>query len=123
MKLNEFWQLATSYERTTWIRVLYCRRDEGLHVGGSFSSSVSKSSLRERFKAFDAAFEKLLPSYRSFLGRFRHHRETRDTQRFILSTQLMILRYLWLIFLKGAHILCLARQVPLKLSSAGVLQS
>ncbi|KAI0507379.1 hypothetical protein KFK09_013503 [Dendrobium nobile] len=98
----KFRQLATSYERTTWMKVLYCLRDEGLHVGGSLSSSVSKSSLRERFKAFNAAFEevhrtqsiwsvpdsqlreelrisileKLLPAYRSFLGRFRHHIES-----------------------------------------------
>ncbi|PKA53576.1 hypothetical protein AXF42_Ash009072 [Apostasia shenzhenica] len=94
-------QLATSYERATWVKILQYLRDEGLHVGGSFSSAVSKSTLRERFKAFNAAFEevhriqamwsvpdsqlreelrisiseKLLPAYRSFLGRFRHHIE------------------------------------------------
>ncbi|KAK8965761.1 hypothetical protein KSP40_PGU010446 [Platanthera guangdongensis] len=98
----KFRQLATSYERTTWVKILHCLRDEGLHVGGSFSSSVSRSTLRERFKAFNAAFEevhriqatwsvpdsqlreelrisileKLLPAYRSFLGRFRHHIES-----------------------------------------------
>jgi exocyst complex protein 7 len=77
-------------------------RDEGLHVSGSFSSGVSKSALRERFKTFNAMFEevhrtqatwlipdsqlreelrismseKLIPAYRSFLGRFRSHIES-----------------------------------------------
>ncbi|KAH6790059.1 exocyst subunit exo70 family protein D1 [Perilla frutescens var. frutescens] len=93
---------ATNYQRATWVRVLYCLRDEGLHVSGSFSSGVSKSALRERFKAFNSMFEevhrtqatwlipdtqlreelrisiseKLLPAYRSFLGRFRSHIES-----------------------------------------------
>ncbi|KAI3463211.1 hypothetical protein Pfo_019874 [Paulownia fortunei] len=93
---------ATNYQRSTWVRVLYCLRDEGLHVSGSFSSGVSKSALRERFKAFNAMFEevhrtqatwlipdtqlreelrisiseKLIPAYRSFLGRFRSHIES-----------------------------------------------
>ncbi|XP_020573996.1 exocyst complex component EXO70B1-like [Phalaenopsis equestris] len=98
----KFRQLATSYVRATWVKILYFLRDEGLHVGGSFSSSVSKSTLRERFKGFNAAFdevhrtqsawfvpesqlreelrisisEKLLPAYRFFLGRFRQHIES-----------------------------------------------
>lgn len=93
---------ATNYQRSTWVRVLYCLRDEGLHVSGSFSSGVSKSALRERFKTFNAMFEevhrtqatwlvpdsqlreelrisiseKLIPAYRSFLGRFRNHIES-----------------------------------------------
>ncbi|KAG6425802.1 hypothetical protein SASPL_110006 [Salvia splendens] len=93
---------ATNYQRATWVRVLYCLRDEGLHVSGSFSSGVSKSALRERFKAFNSMFEevhrtqatwlipeiqlreelrisiseKLIPAYRSFLGRFRSHIES-----------------------------------------------
>ncbi|CAD5167615.1 exocyst complex component EXO70A1-like [Musa acuminata AAA Group] len=93
---------ATSYQRATWVRILHCLRDEGIHVSGSFSSGVSKSMLRERFRAFNAAFEeahktqaiwfvpdtqlreelrisiseKLLPAYRSFLGRFRQHIES-----------------------------------------------
>ncbi|XP_062087841.1 exocyst complex component EXO70A1-like [Humulus lupulus] len=93
---------ATSYQRATWVRVLFCLRDEGLHVSGSFSSGVSKSALRERFKTFNAMFEdvhrtqatwlvpdsqlreelrisiseKLIPAYRSFLGRFRNHIES-----------------------------------------------
>lgn len=99
---GKFRQAATSYQRATWVSVLYCLRDEGLHVSGSFSSGVSKSALRERFKAFNAMFEevhriqaiwlvpdsqlreelrisiseKLIPAYRSFLGRFRSHIES-----------------------------------------------
>jgi hypothetical protein len=92
---------ATAYQRSAWLKILNCLRDEGLHVSGGFSSGISKSALRERFKSFNAAFEeahriqsgwhvpdkqlreelrisiaeKLLPAYRSFLGRFRHHIE------------------------------------------------
>ncbi|KAJ6427150.1 hypothetical protein OIU84_022704 [Salix udensis] len=99
---GKFRQAATSYQRATWVSVLYCLRDEGLHVRGSFSSGVSKSALRERFKTFNAMFEevhrtqatwfipdsqlreelrisiseKLIPAYRSFLGRFRSHIES-----------------------------------------------
>ncbi|KAK8971319.1 hypothetical protein KSP40_PGU008798 [Platanthera guangdongensis] len=96
-------QLATSYERSTWMKILNFLRDEGLHVGGSFSSfSVSKSTLRDIFKSFNGRFEEvhrtqatwlvpdprlreelrisisaiLLPAYRSFLGRFRQHIES-----------------------------------------------
>jgi len=84
------------------MKVLSCLRDEGLHVGGSFSSGVSKTALKERFKSFNAAFEevhrsqstwivpdaqlreelrisiaeKLLPAYRSFFGRFKNHLES-----------------------------------------------
>ncbi|CAO2824691.1 unnamed protein product [Amaranthus hypochondriacus] len=99
---GKFRLAATSYQRATWVKVLHCLRDEGLHVSGSFSSGVSKSVLRERFKSFNAIFEevhrtqatwlvpdtqlreelrisiaeKLLPAYRSFLGRFRSHIES-----------------------------------------------
>lgn len=99
---GKFRLAATNYQRATWIKVLHCLRDEGLHVSGSFSSGVSKSVLRERFKSFNAMFEevhrtqatwlvpdtqlrdelrisiseKLLPAYRSFLGRFRSHIES-----------------------------------------------
>ncbi|KAF5793457.1 putative exocyst complex component Exo70, cullin repeat-like-containing domain superfamily [Helianthus annuus] len=98
----KFRQAATSYQRATWVGVLYCLRDEGLHVSGSFSSGVSKSALRERFKSFNAIFDEvhktqalwlipdaqlreelrisiselLIPAYRSFLGRFRTHIES-----------------------------------------------
>ncbi|RLN34901.1 exocyst complex component EXO70B1 [Panicum miliaceum] len=98
---GKFRLAATSYQRIAWLKILNCLRDEGLHASGGFSSGVSKSALRERFKAFNSAFEvahkiesawyvpdtqlreelrisiseKLLPAYRSFLGRFRHHIE------------------------------------------------
>ncbi|MQM20039.1 hypothetical protein Taro_053053 [Colocasia esculenta] len=99
---GKFRQAATSYQRSAWARVLHCLRDEGLHVSGGFSSGISKSSLRERFRAFNLVFDEvhrtqslwlvpdgqlreelrisiselLLPAYRSFLGRFRHHIES-----------------------------------------------
>ncbi|GFP91683.1 exocyst complex component exo70a1 [Phtheirospermum japonicum] len=99
---GKFRYSATNYQRATWVRVLYCLRDEGLHVSGSFSSGVSKSALRERFKTFNAMFEEvhrtqatwlipdtqlreelrisiselLIPAYRSFLGRYRSHIES-----------------------------------------------
>lgn len=99
---GKFRQAATNYQRTTWVKILHCLRDEGLHVSGSFSSGVSKSVLRERFKNFNSMFEEahktqtlwlvpdpqlreelrisisdlLLPAYRSFLGRFRGHIES-----------------------------------------------
>ncbi|XVE51838.1 hypothetical protein DITRI_Ditri02bG0073100 [Diplodiscus trichospermus] len=99
---GKFRQAATSYERATWMSVLYCLRAEGLNASGSFSSGVSKSALRERFKTFNVLFEevhrtqvtwlipdaelreelrisiseKLIPAYRSFVGRFRSHIES-----------------------------------------------
>lgn len=95
-------QHATSYQRAAWGRVLQCLRDEGIHVTGSAASSVSRVVLKDRFKSFNAAFEdvhkvqsswivpdlqlrdelkisiadKLLPAYRSFLGRYRSYLET-----------------------------------------------
>ncbi|CAL9102851.1 unnamed protein product, partial [Musa textilis] len=91
-------QLATGYQRATWARILHCLRDEGIHVAGKLSSGVSMSTLRERFRDFNAAFEEvhrtqatwfvpdaqlreelrisiaewLVPAYRGFLGRYRH---------------------------------------------------
>nr|XP_009381616.2 PREDICTED: exocyst complex component EXO70B1-like [Musa acuminata subsp. malaccensis] len=96
-------QLATGYQRATWASILHCLRDEGIHVAGklSLSSGVSRSTVRERFRAFNAAFEevhrtqamwfvpdaqlreelrisiseRLVPAYRGFLGRYRQHVE------------------------------------------------
>lgn len=99
---GKYRQAATSYQRSTWVRVLHCLRDEGLHVSGGFSSGVSRSALRERFKAFNAMFDEvhrvqntwivpdnqlreelriaiselLIPAYRSFLGRYKSHIES-----------------------------------------------
>lgn len=86
-------QYATSYLRASWGKVLQCLKDEG--IGGS-SSNASKVALKERFKNFNACFEeiyriqtawkvpdaqlreelrisiseKVIPAYRSFMGRF-----------------------------------------------------
>lgn len=86
-------QYATSYLRAAWSKVLSCLKDEGM--GGS-ASNASKMALKERFKNFNACFEdiyriqtawkvpdaqlreelrisiseKVLPAYRSFMGRF-----------------------------------------------------
>ncbi|KAJ8475645.1 hypothetical protein OPV22_019372 [Ensete ventricosum] len=87
-------QYATSYLRTSWTKVLSCLRDDG--YGSGSSSSVSKVALKEKFKNFNLAFEdiyrvqtnwkvpdpqlreelrisiseKVIPAYRSFMGRF-----------------------------------------------------
>ncbi|KAL3520216.1 hypothetical protein ACH5RR_018365 [Cinchona calisaya] len=92
-------QYATSYLRASWTKVLSCLKDEG--IGGS-SSNASKVVLKERFKNFNACFEdiyriqtawkvpdlqlrdelkisiseKLIPAYRSFMGRFGSHLES-----------------------------------------------
>ncbi|KAK9047879.1 hypothetical protein SSX86_033159 [Deinandra increscens subsp. villosa] len=94
---GEYRQAASRYQRETWFGVLYNLRDEGLYIDGSYSSRASKRALRERLKSFNAMFkkvhrrqalwlipdkqlreelqisisEKLIPAYRSFLGRFR----------------------------------------------------
>lgn len=94
-------QYATSYLRASWSKVLSCLKDEGLGGGGS-SSNVSKVMLKERFKNFNFAFEeiyrnqtpwkvpdlqlreelrlsisdKVIPAYRSFMGRFGSHLES-----------------------------------------------
>lgn len=86
-------QYATSYLRASWSKTLSCLKDEG--IGGS-SSNASKVALKERFKNFNACFEdiyriqtawkvpdpqlreelrisiseKVIPAYRSFMGRF-----------------------------------------------------
>ncbi|XP_058093220.1 exocyst complex component EXO70B1 [Magnolia sinica] len=94
-------QYATSYLRASWSRVLSCLKDEGLGSGGR-SSEVSKVALKERFKNFNLGFEevyrnqttwkvpdpqlreelrlsisdKVIPAYRSFMGRFGGHLES-----------------------------------------------
>lgn len=99
-RMGKVRQYHNMYLRAAWTRVLTCLKDEGIHMGGSsFSGSVSRTVLKERFKAFNAAFEEtvkvqqswivsdpqlrvdlrisivemLLPAYRAFLGRFRNH--------------------------------------------------
>ncbi|XP_050375742.1 exocyst complex component EXO70B1 [Argentina anserina] len=86
-------QYATGYLRAAWSKALSCLKDEGM--GGS-ASNASKMALKERFKNFNANFEelyktqtawkvpdaqlreelrisiseKVIPAYRSFMGRF-----------------------------------------------------
>ncbi|KAK9272399.1 hypothetical protein L1049_002771 [Liquidambar formosana] len=93
-------QYATCYLRACWSKVLSCLKDEGIGSSGS-SSNVSKMALKERFKNFNLGFEevyknqttwkvpdpqlreelrisiseKVIPAYRSFLGRFQSHIE------------------------------------------------
>lgn len=103
-------QHATSYLRASWSKLLSCLKDEGL--SGS-SSNASKIALKERFKNFNACFEeiyriqtgwkvpdaqlreelrisiseKVLPAYRSFLGRFGSHLESgRNAGKYIKYT-------------------------------------
>ncbi|WCJ36253.1 exocyst subunit exo70 family protein F1 [Euphorbia peplus] len=92
-------QYATAYLRAAWSKALSCLKDEG--IGGS-SSNASKVALKDRFKNFNACFEdiyriqtswkvpdpqlreelrisiseKVLPAYRSFVGRFRSQLES-----------------------------------------------
>ncbi|KAF5203360.1 Exocyst complex component exo70b1 [Thalictrum thalictroides] len=92
---------ATQYLRASWSKVLSCLKDEGIGGSGS-SSNISKVTLKERFKSFNLSFEevyrnqtqwkvpdpqlreelrisiseKVLPAYRSFLGRFGSHLES-----------------------------------------------
>jgi exocyst complex protein 7 len=114
-------QYASSYQRAAWGKVLSCLRDEGIHTSGSFSSGVSKQVLKERFKSFNLAFDevykaqmswvvfdeplrdelrisisdKILPAYRSFLGRYGHYLETqRHPERYIKYTSDDIEEYL-----------------------------
>ncbi|KAL4634434.1 hypothetical protein ACB092_04G199200 [Castanea dentata] len=92
-------QYATSYLRASWTKVLHCLKDEG--IGGS-SNNASRVALKERFKNFNACFEeiyrvqtawkvpdaqlreelrisiseKVIPAYRSFMGRFGNQVES-----------------------------------------------
>ncbi|CAH9088656.1 unnamed protein product [Cuscuta europaea] len=122
-------QAAMNYQRSTWVKVLYCLRDEGLHTG-SFSSGVSKTALRERFKSFNGLFEevhrtqsswlipdtqlreelrismseRLIPAYRSFLGRYRSHIESgRHPENYIKYT-VEDLENAILDFFEGIHV-------------------
>lgn len=87
---------STGYLRSSWTRVLACLRDDGLPQATG-SSSALKAALKERFKNFNLTYEelyrtqtawrvvdpqlreelkisiseKVLPAYRSFVGRFR----------------------------------------------------
>ncbi|PNX93739.1 exocyst complex component 7-like protein [Trifolium pratense] len=88
-----------SYQRETWSKVVQCLNPDGLQQQGN---KVSKQILRERFKCFNSMFEEIhktqsswivsdeqlqselrvsicslvIPAYRSFMGRFKHHLES-----------------------------------------------
>ncbi|PKI38080.1 hypothetical protein CRG98_041549 [Punica granatum] len=103
-------QYATSYLRASWSKALSCLKDEGL--GGS-ASNASRVALKERFKNFNACFEEIyrvqtawkvpdeqlrdelrisiservIPAYRSFVGRFRSQLESgRNVGKYIKYT-------------------------------------
>ncbi|RZC11001.1 exocyst complex component EXO70B1-like [Glycine soja] len=102
-------QYATGYLRASWSKALSCLKDEG--IGGS-SNNASKMALKERFKSFNACFEeiyrvqtawkvpddqlreelrisiseKVIPAYRSFVGRFRIQLEGRHVGKYIKYT-------------------------------------
>ncbi|MBA0851478.1 hypothetical protein Goshw_020562 [Gossypium schwendimanii] len=103
-------QYATSYLRACWMKALYCLKDEGI---GSSSNNASKVTLKERFKNFNACFEeiyriqtgwkvpdpqlheelrisiseKVIPAYRSFMGRFGSQLESgRNSGKYIKYT-------------------------------------
>ncbi|RYR44975.1 hypothetical protein Ahy_A08g041233 isoform A [Arachis hypogaea] len=102
-------QYATGYLRASWTKALSCLKDEG--IGGS-SNNASKMALKERFKNFNACFEeiyriqtawkvpdpqlreelrisiseKVIPAYRSFVGRFRSQLEGRHAGKYIKYT-------------------------------------
>ncbi|KAK7282031.1 hypothetical protein RIF29_10512 [Crotalaria pallida] len=102
-------QYATGYLRASWSKALSCLKDEG--IGGS-SNNASRMALKERFKNFNACFEeiyrvqtawkvpdeqlreelrisiseKVIPAYRSFVGRFRSQLEGRSSGKYIKYT-------------------------------------
>ncbi|XP_054821450.1 exocyst complex component EXO70B1 [Prosopis cineraria] len=102
-------QYATAYLRASWTKALTCLKDEG--IGGS-SSNASKNALKERFKNFNACFEdiyrvqtawkvpdaqlreelrisiseKVIPAYRSFVGRFSSQLDGRHAGKYIKYT-------------------------------------
>ncbi|KAF7833975.1 exocyst complex component EXO70B1 [Senna tora] len=102
-------QHATGYLRASWTKALFCLKDEG--IGGS-SSNASKNALKERFKNFNACFEdiyriqtawkvpdaqlreelrisiseKVIPAYRSFVGRFSSQLDGRNAAKYIKYT-------------------------------------
>lgn len=101
-------QYAANYERGAWMKVLNCLRDEGTPV-----SEMSQHALKDKFKGFNHGIEevlrkhsgwmvpdvqlqgelrksiteKMIPTYRSFLGRFRRSLENgRHSEMYIKYT-------------------------------------
>lgn len=107
---KEVEQAAQDYFASTWHRVLYCLRDDGLHYKFPFYDGISKNTLKDRFKTFNSTFKEvcqiqstqlvldihvrdqlqklilseLLPVYRSFLGKYSSHiQRERYKERYI----------------------------------------
>ncbi|KAJ0988868.1 hypothetical protein J5N97_007224 [Dioscorea zingiberensis] len=104
-------QYATSYLRASWTKALSYLKDDGMGGSGS-SNSASRMAIKERFKNFNLAFEeiyrtqiawkvadnqlreelrisiseKVIPAYRSFMGRFGGHLEGRHAAKYIKYT-------------------------------------
>ncbi|OWM65490.1 exocyst complex component EXO70B1-like [Punica granatum] len=122
-------QYATSYLRASWSKALSCLKDEG--IGGS-SSNASKVALKERFKNFNACFEeiyriqtawkvpdkqlqdelrisiseKVIPAYRSFLGRFGNQLESgRHSGKYIKYTPEDLENYVLDLFVGSPNVL------------------
>ncbi|CAM8980637.1 unnamed protein product [Rhodiola kirilowii] len=107
-------QRATCYLRASWSKVLDCIKEDGYgSSSGGSSSSAFKMSLREKFKNFNLCFEeiykiqtawkvpdpqlreemrisiseKVIPAYRSFMGRYRHQVESgRNAGKYVKYT-------------------------------------
>lgn len=102
-------QHATNYQRAAWSKILAFLKDEGIQNPG-MSTGVSRSTLKDRLKNFNAAFdeahrvqsqwvvygddlrdelrifiaEKLLPAYRGLIGRYGHFIDTgRHPEKYI----------------------------------------
>lgn len=114
-------QYATGYLRACWSKALFCLKDEG--IGGS-SNNASRAALKERFKNFNACFEdiyrvqtawkvpddqlreemriniseKVIPAYRSFMGRFSGQLEGRHAGKYIKYTPEDLENYLLHLF-------------------------
>ncbi|XP_010929780.1 exocyst complex component EXO70B1-like [Elaeis guineensis] len=105
-------QYDTSYLRTSWTKVLSYLKDDGYGSGSGSSNSGSRMALKERFKSFNLAFEeiyrvqtawkvpdpqlreelrisiaeKVIPAYRSFMGRFGGQLEGGRAAKYIKYT-------------------------------------
>ncbi|GMP30732.1 hypothetical protein CsSME_00005262 [Camellia sinensis var. sinensis] len=99
---GKFRQHAMNYERATWSSILSLLGDEGIHNTGS--NSISKTLLKKRLQSFYVSFEevyesqtgwlipdkqlredlqistsqKVIPAYRSFVGRYTCYLEEKN---------------------------------------------
>ncbi|KAD7116426.1 hypothetical protein E3N88_03694 [Mikania micrantha] len=90
-----------NYQRETWARLLQCITTQEGIVQGGHGGKVNKQVLKERFKNFNSMFDEIhktqtawvvsddqlqselrasisavvIPAYRSFVGRYKHHLE------------------------------------------------